>query len=78
MTTIIQYRYFENETLIGEGPVQTFDPVDPALIPVIGDQFPLYPSTEGYGKVIAIEDEVKAEPDGTNKKRFITLTIERI
>jgi hypothetical protein len=76
MTTIIQYRYRENEAFVGEGEVQTFSPVEPALIPTIGDELPLYP--EGYGKVIAIEEEVKAEQAGTDERRFVTVKIVRI
>jgi len=73
MKTIIQYRYVENDAVIGEGPVETSEPVDPVLIPTVGDVFPLYPpATEGYAKVIAVEDDLKAE------LRLVTIKIERI
>lgn len=78
MKTIVQYRYFENEGWIGKGQLRAFAPPEPALIPVIGQQIPLYPPTEGYGKVIGIEVEVRAEVVGAAEKRFVTIKIERI
>jgi hypothetical protein len=76
MEIIIQYRYKEGNSSIGEGEVETSDPLHPALIPAVGDTFPLYPPTEGYARVVGVEEEVET---GTEiEKRVVTVTIERI
>lgn len=78
MTTILQYRYAENEALIGEGQLQIIDPPSPELIPEVGHKFPLYPPAEGLATVKAVDREVRTNPDETEETHVVTITIERI
>ena len=78
MTTTIQYRYFEYETLEGESQVQTPDLPDPALIPEIGHEFPLAPPAEGWARAIAVEKEIRKELASADETHIITIKFERV
>jgi hypothetical protein len=78
MTTILQYRYFENEALIGEGQLQAIDTPAPELFPEIGHEFLLYPPAEGSARILAIGHEVKTQLGETDETHIMTIKIERI
>nr|AOS95178.1 hypothetical protein [uncultured bacterium] len=78
METILHYRYVESDVLVGEWQVGTSDSVEAQLIPFVGKEFPLWPPTEGWGRVIAVEETSRAETDGADNTRFFTIKIERV
>lgn len=78
MKAIIHYRYVMNDALVGEGQVETSHPIEAELLPFVGKEFPLWPPTEGMGRVIAVEETSSAETDGADNTRFFTLKLERV
>lgn len=77
MHTIIQHRLKEENTLLG-GKVCSIEPGDNFQIPAIGSTIQLFSISDGFGEVISVDNTVEKDPQGTPKRRWITLVLKRI